>query len=196
MKNRLNSKKAIIATLIVGVITMLSVTGLTLAYYSDTTPVKENTFTVGNVTTDIEETIDPSKNQKEPYVVNSGKNDCLIRMRVTVSPDSSTSNLELSGGNKDLWKKRADEANDKNAFFYYHDVVKPNEKTDPIFSNYRIIDKDKFVPFDITLYQEAVQAEAVDQEGNVISALDENGKFNEEEAKKIWDIYDASQNTK
>lgn len=196
MKNRLNSKKAIIATLIVGVITMLSVTGLTLAYYSDTTPVKENTFTVGNVTTDIEETIDPSKNQKEPYVVSSGKNDCLIRMRVTVSPDSSTSNLELSGGNKDLWKKRADEANDKNAFFYYHDVVKPNEKTDPIFSNYRIIDKDKFVPFDITLYQEAVQAEAVDQEGNVISALDENGKFNEEEAKKIWDIYDASQNTK
>lgn len=196
MKNRLNSKKAIIATLIVGVITMLSVTGLTLAYYSDTTPVKENTFTVGNVTTDIEETIDPSKNQKEPYVVNSGKNDCLIRMRVTVSPDSSTSNLELSGGNNDLWKKRADEANDKNAFFYYHDVVKPNEKTDPIFSNYRIIDKDKFVPFDITLYQEAVQAEAVDQEGNVISALDENGKFNEEEAKKIWDIYDASQNTK
>lgn len=196
MKNRLNSKKAIIATLIVGVITMLSVTGLTLAYYSDTTPVKENTFTVGNVTTDIEETIDPSKNQKEPYVVNSGKNDCLIRMRVTVSPDSSTSNLELSGGNKDLWKKRADEANDKNAFFYYHDVVKPNEKTDPIFSNYRIIDKDKFVPFDITLYQEAVQAEAVDQEGNVIRALDENGKFNEEEAKKIWDIYDASQNTK
>lgn len=196
MKNRLNSKKAIIATLIVGVITMLSVTGLTLAYYSDTTPVKENTFTVGNVTTDIEETIDPSKNQKEPYVVNSGKNDCLIRMRVTVSPDSSTSNLELSGGNKDLWKKRADEANDKNAFFYYHDVVKPNEKTDPIFSNYRIIDKEEFVPFDITLYQEAVQAEAVDQEGNVISALDENGKFNEEEAKKIWDIYDASQNTK
>lgn len=196
MKNRLNSKKAIIATLIVGVITMLSVTGLTLAYYSDTTPVKENTFTVGNVTTDIEETIDPSKNQKEPYVVNSGKNDCLIRMRVTVSPDSSTSNLELSGGNKDLWKKRADEANDKNAFFYYHDVVKPNEKTDPIFSNYRIIDKEKFVPFDITLYQEAVQAEAVDQEGNVISALDENGKFNEEEAKKIWDIYGASQNTK
>lgn len=196
MKNRLNSKKAIIATLIVGVITMLSVTGLTLAYYSDTTPVKKNTFTVGNVTTDIEETIDPSKNQKEPYVVNSGKNDCLIRMRVTVSPESSTSNLELSGGNKDLWKKRADEANDKNAFFYYHDVVKPNEKTDPIFSNYRIIDKDKFVPFDITLYQEAVQAEAVDQEGNVISALDENGKFNEEEAKKIWDIYDASQNTK
>lgn len=196
MKNRLNSKKAIIATLIVGVITMLSVTGLTLAYYSDTTPVKENTFTVGNVTTDIEETIDPSKNQKEPYVVNSGKNDCLIRMRVTVSPDSSTSNLELSGGNKDLWKKRADEANDKNAFFYYHDVVKPNEKTDPIFSNYRIIDKEKFVPFDITLYQEAVQAEAVDQEGNVIRALDENGKFNEEEAKKIWDIYGASQNTK
>lgn len=43
----------------------------------------------------------------------------------------------------------------------------------------------------MTLYQEAVQAEAVNDAGDVISALDKNGNFNVESANKIWKIYSA-----
>ena len=48
--------------------------------------------------------------------------------------------------------------------------------------------------FEITLYQEAVQAVVWDADGNELSAMDSNNKFNHENALKIWSAYKGSLN--
>lgn len=187
MNGFIKNKKALMATLVLVCVAAIGITGMTIALYSDVSTVKENTFTVGNVTTDIEENIVASEGIKEPSVRNTGKNACIIRMRMTISPQSAESNVGISGGNQNnLWIH-----NEKDGFYYYNAVVQPGESTGSLFSKYEIKDKDKFEPFDMTLYQEAVQAEAVNAAGEVISALDENGDFNVKLANKIWQIYSA-----
>lgn len=187
MNGFIKNKKALMATLVLVCVAAIGITGMTIALYSDVSTVKENTFTVGNVTTDIEENIVASEGIKEPSVRNTGKNACIIRMRMTISPQSAESNVGISGGNQNnLWIH-----NEKDGFYYYNAVVQPGESTGALFSKYEIKDKDKFEPFDMTLYQEAVQAEAVNAAGEVISALDENGDFNVKSANKIWQIYSA-----
>lgn len=187
MNRFIKNKKALIATLVMVCVAAIGITGMTIALYSDVSTVKENTFTVGNVTTDIEENIVASEGIKEPTVRNTGKNACIIRMRMTLSPQSAESNVGVSGGSKDvLWIY-----NEKDGFYYYNAVVQPGESTQALFSKYEIKDPAKFEPFDMTLYQEAVQAEAVNDAGDVISALDKNGNFNVESANKIWKIYSA-----
>lgn len=187
MNRFIKNKKALMATLVLVCVAVIGITGMTIALYSDVTTVKENSFTVGNVTTDIEENIIASEGTKEPTVKNTGKNACIIRMRMSISPQSAASNVGVSGGNKDaLWTY-----NEEDGFYYYHAVVQPGESTQSLFSKYEIKDKDKFEPFDMTLYQEAVQAEAVNGDGDVISALDKDGIFNVESANKIWKIYSA-----
>lgn len=187
MNGFIKNKKALMATLVLICVAAIGITGMTIALYSDVSTVKENSFTVGNVTTDIEENIVASEGKKEPSVRNTGKNACIIRMRMTISPQSAADNVAVSGGNEDkLWTY-----NEEDGFYYYNAVVQPKESTQPLFSKYEIKDKENFEPFDMTLYQEAVQAEAVNKEGAVISAVDENGEFDVESANKIWKIYSA-----
>ena len=185
--NILKSKKIIFA-LALGVAIMVTSTVGTLAYLKSNSGTVVNTFTVGSVETEIDEKVDPSQNLKEVRVVNTGKNDCLVRMRVVISP-------EKSGIAIDNYNNKFEQKSD--GFWYYKGILKaPTENeyyaTPYLFTKYTIPTdfKDNFT---ITVYQEAVQAMVHLANGSTISAYDENGKYNAENAAMIWKAYDAGQ---
>ena len=189
--NILKSKKIIFA-LALGVAIMVTSTVGTLAYLKSNSGTVVNTFTVGSVETEIDEDVDPSQNLKEVRVVNTGKNDCLVRMRVVISPEKS--GIAINDYNDSKFEKKDD------GFWYYKGILKaPTESeyyaTPYLFTNYTIPAefKDNFT---ITVYQEAVQAMVHLTDGTTISAYGEDGKYNAENAARIWQAYDAGQVTK
>lgn len=192
MFRNINIKKITIlvtSLILTGMITM----GSTYAFYHHETEVLTNTFTVGEITTMIVETFDKEWN-KAPQVKNTDVTDCIVRMRYDISPsnapvkpiDFNTNWIEQGG------------------FYYYKGVLKGATQknatdggiTQPLFTKYELKDYAKdFLneygnKFEIILYQEAVQAEMVDNEGNIIKALNENGNWDDESARKIWYYYD------
>lgn len=187
--NILKSKKIIFA-LALGVAIMVTSTVGTLAYLKSNSGTVVNTFTVGSVETEIDEKVDPSQNLKEVRVVNTGKNDCLVRMRVVISP-------EKSGIAIDNYNNKFEQKSD--GFWYYKGILKaPTENeyyaTPYLFTNYKIPEgfKDNFT---ITVYQEAVQAMVHLTDGTTISAYNNDGSYNSSEAARIWQAYDAGQVT-
>ena len=189
LKEIWNSKKNIIiavgALLLVGT---LAASG-TVAYYNSKTDPLTNTFTIGNVETKIEEEFE--NGIKNPKIVNTGKSDCLVRMRYIISPSNAETNngVKLTGFDV-LWgDKQADD------FFYYSQVLKSGESTESLFSRYELnegLTKQTFVPFEIIVYQEAVQAEAVIEgvDHKAFNIVDGQKVYNKEEAEKIWNAYD------
>lgn len=151
---------------------ILTGAGATYAYMKSVTAEKVNTFTVGNVTTDLKEEIGETGADtigKSPYVVNTGENTCYIRMRVTVSPEDSA---ELTGVNAKDWKLEAD------GFYYYQKPVEKGGQTTPVFTGVKV--SEGFTgDLEVTCYQEAVQSEAV-AEGRPVTDMME-----------IWKAYDT-----
>lgn len=148
MKAVLKKKSVLIAALAF----LLIGTGVaaTLAYLSSETPILINTFTVGNVTTEIDEPFEPITNtefKKEPSVKNTGENDCYVRARVVASPEDA---LSLTGFSS---KWTFDETD---GFYYYIEVLPAGEQTDPIFTKVEVTDT-SIDGFEVTVYQEAVQ---------------------------------------
>ena len=187
--NILKSKKIIFA-LALGVAIMVTSTVGTLAYLKSNSGTVVNTFTVGSVETEIDENVDPSQNLKEVRVVNTGKNDCLVRMRVVISPENS--GIAIGDYNSTKFTQEGD-------FWYYNGVLKAPTKneyyaTPYLFTNYTI-PKEFKDNFTITVYQEAVQATVHLTNGKTISAYGENGSYNAENAAKIWQAYDTGQVT-
>lgn len=187
--NILKSKKIIFA-LALGVAIMVTSTVGTLAYLKSNSGTVVNTFTVGSVETEIDENVDPSQKLKEVRVVNTGKNDCLVRMRVVISPENS--GIAIANYNSTKFTQEGD-------FWYYNGVLKAPTSdayyaTPYLFTNYTIPAefKDNFT---ITVYQEAVQAMVHLTNGKTISAYGENGSYNAENAAKIWQAYDTGQVT-
>lgn len=187
--NILKSKKIIFA-LALGVAIMVTSTVGTLAYLKSNSGTVVNTFTVGSVETEIDENVDPSQNLKEVRVVNTGKNDCLVRMRVVISPENS--GIAIDDYNSTKFTQKGD-------FWYYNGVLKaPTENeyyaTPYLFTKYTIPAefKDNFT---ITVYQEAVQAMVHLADGTKISAYGEDVKYNANNAAMIWRAYDAGQVT-
>lgn len=187
MKMNILKSKKIIFALALGVAIMVTSTVGTLAYLKSNSGTVVNTFTVGSVETEIDENVNPSQNLKEVRVVNTGKNDCLVRMRVVISPENN--GIAIADYNSTKFTQKGD-------FWYYNGVLKaPTENeyyaTPHLFTKYTIQDgfKDNFT---ITVYQEAVQA-VVHLDGTTISAYDENGKYNADNAARIWQAYDAGQ---
>lgn len=190
MKMNILKSKKIIFALALGVAIMVTSTVGTLAYLKSNSGTVVNTFTVGSVETEIDENVDPSRNLKEVRVVNTGKNDCLVRMRVVISP-------EKSGIVIDNYNSKFEQKSD--GFWYYKGILKtPTENeyyaTPYLFTNYTIPDgfKDNFT---ITVYQEAVQAMVHLTDGTTISAYNNDGSYNSSEAARIWQAYDAGQVT-
>ncbi len=188
MKMNILKSKKIIFALALGVAIMVTSTVGTLAYLKSNSGTVVNTFTVGSVETEIDENVDPSQNLKEVRVVNTGKNDCLVRMRVVISPEKR--GIAIDDYNSTKFTQKGD-------FWYYNGVLKaPTENeyyaTPYLFTNYTIPAefKDNFT---ITVYQEAVQAMVHLTDGTTISAYGENGKYNAENAARIWQAYDAGQ---
>ena len=189
MKMNILKSKKIIFALALGVAIMVTSTVGTLAYLKSNSGTVVNTFTVGSVETEIDEDVDPSNYLKKVRVVNTGKNDCLVRMRVVISPENNR--ITIDDYNKSNFEKKDD------GFWYYKGVLKApsvNEyyATPYLFTKYTIPTdfKDNFT---ITVYQEAVQAMVHLANGSTISAYDENGKYNAENAAMIWKAYDAGQ---
>lgn len=180
--------------------------GLTLAYLKTNTGALTNKFTIGEVTTVIEE--DPKVNEstieKDPKVVNLGPNDCLVRMRVTVSPKEIADYLEAGkhiNYNTNKWTY-----NNNDGFWYYQGIVPFSttdsslNQTEELFTkvtgltdeNGQIVEAFQDVKnFQITLYQESVQAVVWDENGKSYSAYNDDRTYNEEGAATIWSMYDA-----
>ena len=173
MKALLKKKSVLIAALAV----LLIGTGVaaTLAYLSSETPTLTNTFTVGNVTTEIDEPFEPITNtefKKEPSVKNTGENDCYVRARVVASPEDA---LELTGFSNN-WTY-----NEGEGYYYYNSVLPSGGQTDAIFKKVEV--KDTSIDgFEVTVYQEAVQTKVYAQDGTFTTDPD-----------KIWDCYESGE---
>ena len=172
-----NAKSKIMIVAAVLAVTILAV-GITMAFYHDSSNTAVNTFTVGNVTTEIVEIfkkLDDHNFQKEPRVTNTGENDCYIRIRYQVTPSTAEERLTFAGKPGNGWTE-------KDGWYYYTKAVEPGESTTPLFTkvtvDYNETDK-PWIDFDIILYQEAVQAEIM-SDGSLITDMN-----------TIWKQYDA-----
>lgn len=150
------NKKIVAAVASVAAITVVAV-GVTLALLNSKSDNLENTFDVGSVETELDEVISGMK--KQPFVKNVGKSDCYVRVRVAVSPNDLGIVLDGIGG--EGWIDGGD------GYYYYTEPLKPGTQTTYLFDEVILpadwygadgnILADKFVPFDIGLYHEAVQ---------------------------------------
>lgn len=168
MKDLILNKRVLAACL--AACFLLGLTGITFAYYQDVTDKAVNTFTVGNVTTEIEEKFEVIDSEiiKEPIVVNTGKNSCYIRMRVIISPSDAAN---ITGLDETNWELYTD------GYYYYKKHVEPKEKTSPVFKGVSVTEGFSG-EVEIACYQESVQAEAT-VEGEAVTDMME-----------IWDAYD------
>lgn len=197
----INKKLVLVAFLVVAI----AATGITYAYLKTNTDTLKNEYTIGEITTRIDE--DPSINgstiKKDPKVVNEGPNDAIVRMRVTISPKEIKEYLEKENAidyDTKNWKY-----NEEDGFWYYQKVLPYDTEnvdlnvTTPLFTkvtkltdeNGKIIEKFKQVKdFQITLYQESVQATVWNKKGEKLEAFDSNGNYDQNLANKIWNLYD------
>lgn len=98
---------------------------------------KNNEFKIGYNTIEIEEDFEnPSpgeKTVKKPKAVNTGTIDCYIRGKVILSDSRVETYIDYytedTIGFNDSWNESAD------GWFYYDDIVKPSEASDPIFTH-------------------------------------------------------------
>lgn len=198
----INRKLVLVAFLVVAIVA----TGITYAYLKTNTDILTNEYTVGEITTRIDEnpSINGSIINKDPKVVNEGPNDAIVRMRVTISPKEIKEYLEQENAiNYDIenWAY-----NEEDGFWYYQKVLPYDTEnvklnvTAPLFTEVtkltdddgKIIEKFKQVKdFQITLYQESVQATVWDKEGNKLHAFDSDGNYKQGLANQIWALYDS-----
>lgn len=200
--------KIIIAASIIAV--LLAGIAVTFALRTKQTDDLVNTFTVKPVKSEIEEEVDSASMKKAPKVKNTGDTECLVRVRVNISPSDAEGSAETNlftldyqtGTQEGKWSKSED------GFYYYNGYLKPsNEGADsltvnPLFTHVnwnkktkdgngnQVNDYSNWKDFDIIVYQETIQTRANDAQGNQISAIDSGNKYNAENAKKIWEIYD------
>lgn len=210
-KGKKQQTKAILL-LATSAVLVLLLAGVTFAYLHRETGAVINTFSVGNVITEIDEE-KPSQNgsglTKEPHVENIGENDCIVRVRVSVSPvelfdggeplqladDKGTSLVYpfADGVGLNNWKYHE-------GYFYYQGVLNPNESTLPVFNKVtgvfkgddsgQVIDAVKEAGnFQVTVYQEAVQSVVHKEDGTTINAI-VDGKYDQTNANKIWEFYE------
>lgn len=169
--------------LLLFLILILMVTvGGTLAYLQKKTQNVVNTFTIGNVTTQVTEEfsqIDDWEFQKCPRVENIGYNGegnaCYVRVYITASPEEQLNLIGLENYEDD-WVKGED------GYYYYQHVLEVGESTTPIFDSIEVKEayRDTIEEFEVTVYQEAVQCS--------ISAKDGT---KEEDMMAIWAAYES-----
>lgn len=197
-KLQIFKNKKIISAIVSIALVVTAAIGVTAALYQAETDSVVNQFTVGNVTTELVEEFyqNPGSDTdftKTPKVTNTGANDCLVRIRMNVTPESLLSQKVLDENGNETnylvisgWPSKWTLKDD--GFYYYSDVVKPGKSTEPLFTTVTVnYDKDAedgasnaWVDFDIILYQEAVQAEVIE---NGVTITD---------ADRIWASYDKS----
>lgn len=192
MREFLKSKRGkIISILTASLVLVGSITGITVSAMKTETEVVENKFSIGKVTTEIEEKISVDEMQKEPSVKNTGSCDCIIRMKVVINPDDAK--IRLTGGafaekNETKWVY-----NEEDGFYYYEDIVATGKSTEALFTHYEWTgaeDFSDFEEFDIVLYQEAIQIEAVSGQERISF---KNNIYDAKTAKELWKVYDSNE---
>jgi hypothetical protein len=172
--------------------------GVTLAIITNATGSLTNTFKPGNIDTEIKEDYPDTVGGKAPYVENTGKNDCLVRMSVYVSPENAGAVLAGLENNADWY--------DGGDGFWYYDGVLPagsGSRTEYLFTQVLVPGQSagtdaetakklwadflaEYPDFSVTLYHEACQVTNGD-----VSAL-VNGSYDRDGAKAVWDIFDSA----
>lgn len=179
---------------------MAAAIGVTMAYYKSESDVAVNQFTVGNVTTELVEDFYQKEGSdtefvKTPRVTNTGATPCLVRIRVSVTPESVVDRevtiagetkkyLQIADHNNDPWLYNSEWSNDcweyRDGWYYYKDVLQPGESTEALFStvtvNYN--EDNEWEDFDIILYHEAVQSVIPNGENPIV------------DASLIWKVYE------
>ena len=97
------NKKKIISLCTVGALSVATVVGGTLAYFTDM-DTADNTFSIGNVQIEIEEEFDENDAQlipgrdinKDVYVKNVGANDAYVRVHIAIPADMDDGNPEYN----------------------------------------------------------------------------------------------------
>lgn len=203
-KKSKNLKYFLPVSLIIGVICV----GLTIAYLSHTTETLTNKFTFGEVTTEIDEGNPGASNgviNKTPKVKNTGPNDCLVRMRVTFSPEEFRNLIEDTNDQISInFDTEHWHYNTTDKYWYYQGILKTSNITEALFTEVKGLTeidtngntvvkdmyKELFNDIEITLYQESVQAIVYDSKGKYISAYNDDGTYNSADAMRIWELYD------
>lgn len=199
MKKMMKNKKFKYSALVLLALLVATV-GITIAYMTSKTEAVTNTFKVGEVTTKIEEPkpiVTETTIQKTPMVTNLGPDDCIIRVRINVSP------LEIANYLEDGGQIKYDDTNwyQIGDYWYYNKVLGTTEGTNtstPVFTEVNGLIRDgkiieglrDLTGFDISIYQEAVQAVIADANGNLIKAYVENGDYDPDGAALIWKHYE------
>ena len=146
---------------------------------------KQYTFAV--IDTEIDEPkpeVQPTYIIKKPSVKNNGDVGCMIRVRLTASPEELFTNgaLALDVNTKD-WEKRGD-------YYYYKQIVEPGKSTSSVINGIYLQDKSKITKdFDVAVAEESVQYKLSNQE-EYLNAKQEDGSINMDTAAKIWQIYE------
>lgn len=160
---KLNIKSINRKTLLLSVVLLVAIigVGVTVALsIAGTNPVV-NTFKVGKIDTQIEETVDGSFN-KQVKVTNStsADSDAFIRVRIN-APDGIV--LNLSENHTEYWEDGGD------GFYYFLYSVAPGESTTELLSSVEIDENAseavkselKKNGFDVTVYQESCIASQI-----------------------------------
>lgn len=186
MKEFLKMKRTKVMLLSVIMILVCSTGLTTLALLKSKTEPLTNEFSIGNVTTEIEEKFEKTSEstvfKKEPVVTNTGKNDCYVRVRVSASPQEQ---LDITGWDTTNWKYNASDD-----FYYYQKALKapkgevPGESTTALFTTVSVKADyvDTIEGFDVFVYQEAVQAKMSAKDGSTTTDM-----------STIWSVYDSNE---
>lgn len=164
--------------------------GATIAYYSAYTQALTNTFSGSDIDTDIEENNDPNINgSKVPSIKNTGASECIVRMRVNISPENAGVVLNYDTTN---WKAGGD------GFYYYQGVLPVDGKTEALFTQVTLNNGvpgtvsmleewtaflEKYPDFSITLYQEASPV-SVDGQSALV-----DGVYDQSAAMDVWNKF-------
>ncbi len=194
--------------------------GVTFAFLQQRSNSLTNTFKVAEVDTEIDEPDmqpDGADIKKEPSVKNTGESDAIVRVRCVISPEEMFKgeeinyndteeeyNAELNSDHKKVrvegnWEKGND------GYWYYQGVIPSGKYTEPLFTKIEGVliknaddtysFEEGYDDFEITVYQEAVQATVHDGD-ETLSAIDENGKYDQTKAMKIWEKFNSTKITK
>ena len=189
--------KKTIALLVVLLVAVGSI-GATYAFYSSKTEVKSNVFTIGSIETHINEDfpkqeVKPDSNgyaefTKAVSVENTGKSDCLVRVRVTISPGKQSNQISLMKDETKLLFSNGSKVGDwiykDDGYFYYTKVLSSGATTSTLFNKVKVSNANSIEDFDIAVYQEAVQAVVHNADGTKLT-------FDEDKLDTMYAIWNA-----
>lgn len=207
MKNNFIKSNKLISIIIVLFLGLCMFVAFSFAIFKTNTLPITNTFTVAEVTSEIEEEnkiVDGDVN-KSPKVHNLGNTDAIVRMRVTISPNNLINILSEKQDSEytdpylwidnNVWHLEAD------GYYYYQGILSPGAYTPVLFDNvYNVTEtidgktvfKAELENLEITIYQETVQSIIKGTDGKKIDAF-EGGTFNYDNAKLIWQYFDNNE---